>query len=87
MLQNLQDEFRNVVDLAKTTQTDLQHLRSAKKEADINKRRNELLTSLKTMQDCMAQVDYCSSWCLFHNSATGWASFVQILSISVFVCA
>ena len=61
MLQNLQDEFHKVADLARTTQNNLQHLRSAKKEADINKRRSEVLTSLKTMQDRMTQVDYCSS--------------------------
>ncbi|KAK7102845.1 spindle assembly abnormal protein 6 homolog [Littorina saxatilis] len=57
-VQSLQDEFRKVMDQAKTTQTSLQQLRSAKKEADVTKRRQEVLKSLKTVQTSMEQLQH-----------------------------
>ncbi|KAK7478568.1 hypothetical protein BaRGS_00030167 [Batillaria attramentaria] len=56
-LQNLLDDFRRVtVDKAKTTQTSITQLRNAKKEADITKKRQELVESLKTMQGALAEL-------------------------------
>lgn len=55
-LQNLQDEFRQMMDHAKSTQTCVNQLRNAKKEADITKKRQELLESLRTMQDSVTQL-------------------------------
>ncbi|KAL8588495.1 hypothetical protein ACOMHN_022282 [Nucella lapillus] len=56
MISNLQDEFRKIMDQAKSSQTSLQHLRGAKKEADITKRRHEVLAAMKTMQDATSQL-------------------------------
>ncbi|XP_076447538.1 uncharacterized protein LOC143284597 [Babylonia areolata] len=50
-LQNLLDEFRKVTEQLKSTQSSVQHLRGVKKEADIARRRQEVLGALKAMQD------------------------------------
>jgi hypothetical protein len=57
----LQDEFKKASDQFKTTQTSLQQLRGAKKEADVQKKRQDALASLRDMEKSIADVSTCNN--------------------------